>query len=487
MAYPADEVRTRRSLRTVPGLRGVGLSLGIVAILVVSSNGFSMPTASVAPTFSKLSQFDSKVSHIVFLLQENHAYDNFYGTYCQVSGKYCPSVGNGIPTGTCVPYYPTNLSRGCAKPFPFTAQGLTIPDLPHDWRSTHLAYNGGAMNNFYTAEANHNNTFGYYNATTIPVYWDLAEEYGLGDNFYSPAASYSLPNHWFAVAGAAPNISYTVKTEVAGTSVKDLHTYLNQSNATPAIEDRLNHSKVSWKYYDFALGNYTWSTVPAPNSPAYSYWNPMAAREQSYTWGPRKHFVPRNDFFTDAKNGSLPNISWVIPTPPESDHPSENLSTGESWVASVVDAIEASPEWNSTVLFISWDEYGGFYDHVPPPILDTRGDGFRVPVVVVGPYVTQGVINHQQLDFDSILHLMENRFHLKCLSNRDCNATLPLNFFNFNKTARAPIYIPDYANATYPMPLQSSGKLPPYLPKSAPMAAFASPEMATPSDLIDWS
>jgi len=473
--------------RTMRPGRAVAVSFGVVALLVLSANGMALNAPASAAT-SKLSQFDSKVSHIVFLIQENHAYDNLFGTYCQVTGKYCSNTGDGIPNGTCVPLDPAHLAKGCVKPYPFGVAQLTIPDMPHDWNSTHTAYNNGSMNGFYAAEVKTLNTFGYYNQTTVPVYWDLAEQYGLGDDFFSPAASYSLPNHWYAVASSAPNISYTVKTEVPSTTPAQLHTYLNQSNATAAISDELNHSKTTWKYYDFSLGPYTWSTVPSVNSPAYSYWNPLAARAQSYSWAQRQHLVPRNAFFGDAANGTLPNVSWIIPTPADSDHPSENLSTGESWVASVVDALEASPEWNSTVLFISWDEYGGFYDHVAPPVLDSKGDGFRVPVLVVGPYVSQGALVHQQLDFDSILALMEKRFHLHCLGPRDCNAALPLAFFNFNKGPRAPLYIAPYGVATYPMPLQSSGKLPPYRPSFPPSPPAAGPNVTAPLGfVIDWS
>ena len=470
-------------------LRIVGASVGVVALFLLSTDGFAMPAAAPpAPTtISKQGQFTAAIHHIVFLMQENHAFDNFFGNYCQSISKYCSYTATGLPPKTCVPKNPANLSQGCVVPYNFTRSQFVIPDMPHDWYSTHGAWDKGKMDGFYAAEGSRNEAFGLYNGTTIPVYWDLAEQYGLADNFFSPAASYSLPNHWFDVAGAAPNISYLVKTQVNGTPVSQLHQYLNQSNATPTLTDELNHSRVTWNYYDFPLNNYTWSTQPIPQSPAYGYWNPLAAREQSYKFKQRPHFVPRNNFYADAANGSLPNISWIIPTPAESDHPSTNLSTGESWVASIVDAIEASPEWNSTALFLSWDEYGGFYDQVAPPTLDAYGDGFRVPLIAVSPWVVQGFIDHVQMDFSSVVHLMETTFHLKCLTSRDCNAALPLLFFNFNKAPRAPIYIPPYGNATYPMPLQSSGKLPPYLPSNPPMAPAVGTTSATSSAGTDWS
>jgi len=240
------------------------------------------------------------------------------------------------------------------------------------------------------------------------------------------------------------------------------HQYLNESNASPALEDELVNSSISWKYYQFGLPSYTAATNPAPLSVAWNLWNPMAARAQSYTTKDKSHFVSSTTFPTDAATGNLPNISWLIPPELYSDHPPYNVTASQTWVASMLDAIEGSPEWNSTEVFLSWDEYGGYYDHVAPPALDAYGDGFRVPLLAIGPYVKQGFIDHALLDFGSVLHLMEKRFGLACMGPRDCNATLPLSMFNFNRAPRSPITIPGYANATYPMPLQSSGRLPPY-------------------------
>ena len=485
-----DRIVTPSPLRVPRGRRSlaaVGISLGIVGLLIASTNGLAVYRA--APVASgKLALFDQKVDHIVYLVQENHAFDNFYGTYCQTTGKYCSSVANGLPAGTCVPINPAVRNGPCVKPYNFTAAQLTIHDLPHDWYSTHAAYNGGAMNNFWAHEGMNNNTFGHYNGTTIPVEWDLAEQYGLGDNFYSSAASFSLPNHWFTVAASAPLKSYNDTFQSPGVPTKDYFTYLNEANQTPALEDELNHSKTTWGVYDYSLYGYNASTKPNTTSPGYSYWNPLGAREQSYKQKNKAHFLPRGQFFNDSANGTLPNVSWLIPSVPDSEHPSTNESTGESWIASVVDALERSPEWNSTVLFVTWDEYGGFYDHVAPPGLDAYGDGFRVPLLAIGPYVTQGIIDHDQMDFDSVLHLIEERFHLKCLGTRDCNALTPINMFAFGKGPRAPVYFAPYGTAVYPMPLQSSGKLPPYggtAPVTLPPTALGFNAAALPN--VDWS
>jgi phospholipase C len=434
-----------------------------------------------------LSGLRHHIDHIVFLMQENHAFDSLFGEYCPANSTYCSAPVDGIPAGTCVPYVPGNASAGCVTPYNFTSAQLAPSDMPHDWNSTHTAADNGSMDDFYAAEHAGIEPFGHYNGSTVPVYWDLAEEYGLGEDFFSSAASYSLPNHWFEVAPSAPNESYFVKTEAPTATPAELSQYLNESNQTPTIEQDLAHSKTSWNVYDFALAGYNASTRPVPGALAYSYWNPLAAPEQSYHAKSKSHFVPRSQFFTDASAGTLPNISWLVPSPQDSDHPPFNLSTGQDWVASVVDALERSPEWNSTVLFISWDEYGGFYDPVSPPVLDAFGDGFRVPLLAVGPWIRQGYVDPQQMDFSSILHLMEVRFHLPCLGPRDCQATLPLAMFDFHHGPRAPIQISRVGIAQYPMSLQSSGRLPYYGPASgAPLAPPNNSAAPLPPN-VDWS
>ena len=457
-------LRSHENRRRFRILAGVLFTLGL---LFAPSGAVANPRHSVN-IVSGIAAFRNHIDHIVFLEQENHAFDNFFGTYCPATGPRCPDAADGLPSGTCVPTNPATNSSPCVAPYNLTARQLVISDLPHNWNSTHTAWNGGLMKGFYGAELNRTETFGHYNGTTIPDYWDLAEEYGLADDFFSSSATFSLANHWYAVAATAPNESYTVKVENVGIPASRLFTYLNESNATPSVEDSLLRSSTSWVDYDFPLGKYSNFTQPHSNAQAYSYWNPLAARAQSYLAKSRPHFESRNQFFVDARNGSLPNLSWLIPLPFESDHPPASLATGQDWVTSVVDAVESSPEWNSTVLFISWDEYGGFYDHVAPPQLDAYGDGFRVPLLAIGPWVRQGAINHHAMDFGSILHLMEARFNLSCLGVRDCNATMPLNLFDFSRGPRAPLFLPQYPNAAYAMPLQTSGKLPPYGPWDTP-------------------
>jgi len=192
------------------------------------------------------------IHHVVTVMMENHDYDSYFGTYCQTKGPYCSVTGNGIPPGTCVPYYPTDPSAGCVVPFNMTPANFTINDMEHDWYSGPIAIDGGAMDGFYDAEGT-TNTFGHYNGSTIPIYWDMAEEYASADNFWGANLSYSLPNHWYLVSATTPPIAYD--TYMGWDGVQS--TYLDEANNTSTIEDLLVAHNTSWRYYDTSLEAYS--------------------------------------------------------------------------------------------------------------------------------------------------------------------------------------------------------------------------------------
>lgn len=438
--------------------------------VVLVSDG---PRPSLAP--ADWLTFSRHVDHIVFVVMENHAYDNLFGAYCTSTGPDCPTATDGIPDGTCIPLAVNPPTGPCARPFPFTARNASVTSpLPHFWNASLQAWNGGLMNGFYAAEGSGLDPFGYYNGSTVPIDWDLAEQYALSDNFYSSVLSYSLPNHWHIVAGQSPAdaIYHGTGLRGAGAGYVQLdRTYLAEANATEAVEDLLLNSPTTWGYYDFPLPTY--ARAIADNATqlggAYAYWNPLAAKAESYTAALAPHFQSSTQFFGDAHNGTLPNLAWVIPPSQYSDHPPQSVDAAQGWLASVVDSVEASPEWNSTVVFVSWDDYGGFYDQSPPPVANGQQLGFRVPLLAIGPYVREDYISNSLAYFESILHLMEWRFRLGCIVPLDCNAPLLLDLFNFSAPARSPILFPTDVNLTsYPMPLQARGAF-------TPIAAFDPP------------
>jgi len=400
------------------------------------------------------------INHVVVIMQENHAYDDYFGTYCLVISPNCAYAGNGIPNGTCEPINVSNPGAGCVKPYAYPNASSDLVDMKHNWQTTHQSYNNGAMNGFYQAEQQGSYPFGYYNGSVIPSYWDIAEEYGLGDYFFSSAMSYSLPNHWFAVAGAAPVQSEKTVLQSRNTAplTHAQRTYLNEANATPALADRLVNSTVSWKYYDAPLlSTYQAAVNQHANGGVFAYWNPYAAKAESYSPTFSGHFVARSTILTDAKNGKLPDVSWVMPSMAISEHPPENITSGADWTLAVIQAIEASPEWNHTAIFLTWDEYGGFFDHVVPPQIDAYGLSFRVPLLVISPYAREGYIGGQLGSFDSLLHFTEWRFGFTNFTARDKTANLPLSYFDFTATPRAPLTFPNDSIIQYPMRLQGLG------------------------------
>jgi phospholipase C len=445
---------------------GVVVSM-LVVLLLVSTAYFVTPTSrAVHPKLAPLQvEFDQHIQHIVILVMENHAFDNEFGVYCPTAGPYCSTPVNGLPNGTCVPEHPPNATP-CIKPYS-QSQVVITRALPHSGVASMGSYANGTNDGFYTAEHAGKAPFGYYNGSTVPIYWDLAEEYGLGDAFFSSTLSYSLPNHWHLVAGTQPAAILTKLRVQNGTTYFNREAYLNQANQTQTIQDLLlNASNVSWKYYDHHLGyNYSKAignlSKLGPVSPAFGFWDPMASKAETYNASFEPHFVNKTSFFADASTGRLPNISYLIPPQVDSDHPPANESVAQGYVASVVDAVESSPEWNSTALFITFDEYGGFYDHVIPPIANgtTQRLGFRVPLMVVSPWAREGYVDNNTTYFESILRLAEDTFNLGCLTADDCSAPTLYDYFNFSSgVPRAPLIFPTtmggFAGASYPIPLQ---------------------------------
>ncbi len=463
-------------------------------LLLVSSTGFAVAVpapSSTVPCSSMPSSFMvafcTHIQHVVFVVMENHAYDNYFGTYCTSASPYCNGTARGITPGACVfetgyagTGYPAgSCKKGYVNLWAFGPKNLTTVNLNHNQISSVLSIcgttsnpsclsNPPAMDGFWQAEGAKYTTFGHYTGSTLPLYWDIAQEFGIGDNIFSSDPSYSLPNHWFMIAGQAPaRAQYFLLTNA------QKQQYLHQANLTRTFQDLLNATpSVSWKYYDWSLANYRTAISGAQSNAygkgsAYSYWNPMAARAETYSHWYSSHFVNRTpQFFTDLTQGpgpglGLPNVSWVIPDQAFSDHPGANLTQGEAFVANVLDAIEQSRYWDSTAVFLTWDDYGGFYDGVGPPKLsglNPLGLSFRVPFLVISPYTPRGSVSHQLGYFDSVLRMMEERWGMGCIvpsrPTQDCGAPILSSFFDFQNltSPRAPCLFPTSASlATYPM------------------------------------
>lgn len=278
------------------------------------------------------------------------------------------------------------------------------------------------------------NTLSYYDWHEIPNYWEYARRFVLCDQFFSSLAGPSEPNHLYTVAAKSGGLVNNPKYRTAG-NVKPIYgagVYgAGDTDAVytfPTIAELLRNTHVSWKYYD-----------EKPNPRQHSLWNPLPGFRQ-FQQSPElmSHLVGMNQFYKDAKSGHLPQVCWIVPNYADSEHPPCDSARGMWHVTDLVNAIMRSSAWSSTVIVITWDDYGGFYDHVAPPAVDQFGYGPRVPALVISPYARPGFCCHTTFDFTSPLKLIEERFNLKSLTSRDGEANDMLDCFNFQQKPVAP-------------------------------------------------
>jgi phospholipase C len=297
---------------------------------------------------------------------------------------------------------------------------------------------------------------GYHNASEIPNYWTYANSFVLQDHMFEPSISWSLVAHlymvsgWSAVCGNASNpfscvadnnfpektlglITNDTPTNQQNTLLKqvtgaalgifvpyDLNSFpispLRGNYAWTDITWLLRKYGVSWRYYveqgtepDCETGSMTCLPIPQVVTTP-TIWNPLPDFTDVHQDNQLSDVVNSNAFFTAAKNGTLPQVSWVIPSGDDSEHPPANILAGQEHVTNVINAIMKGPDWDSTAIFLAWDDWGGFYDHVAPPSVDGQGYGLRVPGLVISPYAKQGYVDHQTLSFDAYLKFIEDDF-----------------------------------------------------------------------------
>jgi len=372
-----------------------------------------------------------KIQHVIWIIQENRTFDNYFGSY--------PGA-DGIPPGVCLPILPG--SSHCIKPF-HMPPGQPREDLEHDWATAHAAYDHGAMDGFVWAEGS-TYTAGYLDESDIPNYWQYARHYVLCDRFFSSMMTGSSPNHTFTVAAQSGGTINNVGT------VEQLKETTDDAEAFSfaSIVERFGDKNISWKYYvetrPIPAGREnTLSRLAFPNPKTYTLWNPLPGF-RSVREDPRQmqHLVSLDEFYADLKQGSLPQVSWIIPDFQDSEHPPEPVAQGMWYVTRLINAIMQSPYWETSVVFLTWDDYGGFYDHVPPPEVDAFGYGPRVPMLVISPFAKAGHISHYVYDFTSVLRFIEARWGLLHLTKRDHRANNMADCFDFNGPGNSALVIP---------------------------------------------
>jgi phospholipase C len=418
----------------------VGIFLTVTSVFSGAS-AFPQPLAagqSSAP--AARSPGMQKVQHIIFILQENRSFDNYFGTF--------PGA-DGFPPSTCLPKLPSGSD--CVAPF-HMPKGEPVWDLDHGWESEHAAYDNGRMDGFVWVHGTPY-TMAYYDERDIPNYWAYARAFTLCDQFFSSELSESLTNHLYSVAAQSAGL-----IEGVG-SIGELEDVLDDSAGLTiaSMVDLFSKNHISWKYYVETRSNpadrETYGILPAlwfGRPKEFSLWNPLPGFKSVRDDPSRmSRLVDLKEYFQDLHQGTLPGVSWIVPTFEDSEHPPEPLAPvakGMWYVTGLLDALMESPNWKDTVVFLAWDDYGGFYDHVPPPIVDSFGYGPRVPALVISPYAKRGYISHFNYDFTSILKFVEVRFGLPHLTARDGLANDMLDCFDFNQEPNRPLTftVPDH-------------------------------------------
>lgn len=364
------------------------------------------------------------IKHFVYLMQENHSFDNYFGTY---------PGSDGIPPGTCVPVKPGDPAQGCVKPF--RIGNKAVQDLGHSSLVFDRQFRDGANDGFVDAfrqEGNLNDlAMGYYDDKDIPYYWNLADEYVLFDRFFTSARGGSVWNHMFWVTGTSGGPTDSIPAEGFG----DL----------PTIFDRLEAKGISWKFYiqnyDPAVNLRTYRTIADGDRGAQVVWAPLLAYAR-YIDDPElsKHIVPLEQYYEDLATGQLPSVSYVVPSG-ASEHPPGSIKAGERFVRSLHTALLSSSAWSTSAFLWTYDDWGGWYDHVPPPQVDRFGFGFRAPALLVSPYAKQGFVDSTVLDFTSGLKFIEENWGVEPLAERDAKANNFLSAFDFGRPARPPVLL----------------------------------------------
>ncbi len=441
-------------MRSVPSVRQA-VALLATAFALSACGGApssSLPNATGAHVRSMGRAPSGKIQHVVIVIQENRSFDNLFQGYPGADTQSFGLTSNG--------------RRQVLNPI-----GLAIGwDITHDSRAYFASCNGSGMRlgtkckmDGFDKEAvgcggvrppcpYPNPQYSYVPRSDTKPYFAMAKQYVLADRMFpSNLDESSFVAHQYLIAGqASQGVDYPLNVWGCDGGPADTIVTLTLQRAygksIPAcfdnqtLGDELDTAGVSWRYYTSAVQT---------NG---GLWNAYQAI-QHVRYGPdwKTNVIdPQTRFFKDVKAGKLPAVSWVTPTCRNSDHASCNSAHGPDWVASVVNAVGESQYWDSTAIFIMWDDPGGWYDHVPPPYVDYDGLGMRVPLIVISPYAKQNYVSHVQYELGSILRFTEDQFGVAPLAAADARANSPADdCFDFTQAPRTFAPIPATLGQSY--------------------------------------
>jgi phospholipase C len=404
--------------------------------LLVLAAGCGVASSARAPGSPHRTGFH-KIRHVIVIMEENRSFDSFFGTFPGADGI---PMKHGVPT-VCVP----NGVGQCVKPF-LDRSGADDSGGRHGPLAGQLDVNGGRMDGFIRitdgklirecrrhrrssacAHLRHPNVMSYHDGGQIPNYWAYARNFVLQDHMFEPNWGWSLPAHLWLVSGWSARCRDPYEPSTCSTNLKGL-----RHGPSAPITHRPHGPVYGWTDLTWLLHKYrvTWASYVEKGAPPDCLTGPIDCYARLSKkggtpgmWDPLADFtdvredgqfassqIPLSRFYSAAAGGTLPNVSWVTPDWADSNHPGTSIARGQAWVTKLVNAVMQGPDWKSSAIFLAWDDWGGFYDHVRPPVVDRQGYGMRVPALVISPYAKRGFVDHQTLSFDAYLKFIEDDF-----------------------------------------------------------------------------
>lgn len=404
--------------------------LFITTLLVV---GLSWQATTIRPTAHTVKAQGSPIQHIVIMDKENRTFDSLFGTFPGANGATTYQDKQGIT-------------------HPLKHETLALPnDICHTYPCAKNAENGGKMNGFTSAGEVQ------FHSTDIPNYWKLAQTFGLADNNFSQIEGPTFGNHIYTIAGSDNNVDELpvlpngslarewgcdspTGTTVEERNAQNVVTKVYPCFGNTTIGDELTAAGVSWTYY----------AQTTKGASGYNFLTYDAFKQIRDTSQWATHIKPYSQFAIDAAAGNLPQVSWLTTTLALSDHPPYSICPAENWTVQQFNALMHGPDWATSATVLTWDDWGGFYDHVLPPRTGAANAvielGMRTPMLMVSPFARQGV-DHTQFSTVSILKFIENTFGVPAITSEDGSATGFDEMLNF---AQTPLAAPALSTRTCP-------------------------------------
>jgi phospholipase C len=384
------------------------------------------------------------LDHLIFIVLENRSFDHYFGTFPGADG--IPMDENGNPT-VCQP--DPDQPGVCHRPY--HDRDVFDEGGPHGELGSQISINGGRMDGFVRAlraigngclkeenldyypcvqakpgPAGQPDVMGYHTADELPIYWKYAETFTLHDRMFAPTDSWTLPAHLFLVSAWSANctdlddpMSCTSDQKFPGGQWADPPSKLwvpSMGRPRPyvwaPITWLLYKAGIDWRYY---VGEGTCVAPPCEELEGIEtapVQNPLPGFAATEATGQLSNIRSNEEFMADARSGNLPPVSWVMPVVDRGEHPPDSIELGQAYVAKLINSVMKGPreQWLRTAIFLTWDDWGGFYDHVEPPVVDENGWGLRVPSMVISPWAKRSHVSHQTLSYDAFLKLIEDRF-----------------------------------------------------------------------------